>query len=77
MAGMSIIVPSEVCVFQSEKAEKPSVPISFLCVGRVFRYVATTFRNVTVLMLFHLWLLLLRVGALSLGGFVPAKSHIK
>lgn len=38
--------------------------------------VATTFRNVTVFMFFHLWLLLPKVGALSLGRLVPAKSHI-
>lgn len=47
------------------------------CVGRVSWHVVTAFRNVTVFMLFNLLLLLLKVGALSLGGLMPAKSHIK
>lgn len=61
-------------VWQSQEA---LCPISFLCVGRVVMRVATTFGNVTVFILFHVWLLLPKVGALSLGGLVPAKSHIK
>lgn len=77
VVGMAIIFSSEVCVFQSDKAKQPSAPISFLCVGRVVMHVATTFGNVTVFILFHLRLLLPKVGALSLGGLVPAKSHIQ
>lgn len=71
------MLPSKVCVFQPEKAKKPRFLISFVCVGRVFQPVAPASRNMSVFPFSHVWLLMAKVGVLSLGSLLPAKSHIK